>query len=132
MIVSKLKPWPEMETYLAADNNIFILGCNGCAQSSGTGGAAQVTKMKDMVETAGKIVTGTSVVDFLCQETLVASRLRPRTEECAARSAASVCWSLPAAFAPFRPVPSLCCPAPAAGLPTVNVSWTRKNPAAGS
>lgn len=81
MIVSKLKPWSEIETYLTVDNNIFILGCNGCAQSSGTGGAAQVAEMKYQVEASGKNVTGTSVVDFLCQETLVASRLRPRAQQ---------------------------------------------------
>jgi hypothetical protein len=81
MIVSKQKPWPELEGYIAGDNAVFILGCNGCAQSSGTGGAVQVAKMKEQIEAAGKKVTGTSVVDFLCQQTLVASRLRPRAEQ---------------------------------------------------
>ena len=83
MIVSKLKPWTEIKDYIENDNAIFVLGCNGCAQSSGTGGAEQVAKMKQQVETSGKHVTGTSVVDFLCQETLVASRLRPRTAQIA-------------------------------------------------
>jgi len=81
MIVSKLKPWAEIEGYIAGDRAVFVLGCNGCAQSSGTGGSEQVAKMKVQIEAAGKKVSGTSVVDFLCQETLVASRLRPRAEE---------------------------------------------------
>ncbi|TFG45830.1 MAG: 5,10-methylenetetrahydrofolate reductase [Dehalococcoidia bacterium] len=81
MIVSKLKPWSEIEKYISGDDTVFVLGCNGCAQSSGTGGAAEVAKMQEQIKSVGKSVSGTSVVDFLCQETLVASRLRPRAKQ---------------------------------------------------
>jgi len=66
---------------LEGENSIFILGCNGCAQASGTGGPEQVEEMKSKLEEAGKTVTGAMTIDFLCQKSLVKSRLRPRTEQ---------------------------------------------------
>jgi len=81
MIVSAQKPWEEILGYLEGESNIFILGCNGCAEASGTGGPAQVAEMQQKLEEAGKRVTGAMVIDFLCQRALVKSRLRPRTEQ---------------------------------------------------
>ncbi len=84
MIVSAQKPWEEILGYLEGDDSIFLLGCNGCAQASGSGGPEQVTEMKEKLEGVGKKVSGTMVIDFLCQKALVKSRLRPRTEQVAA------------------------------------------------
>ncbi len=81
MILSKQKPWEEILSYLDGENNIFILGCNGCAQASGTGGPAQIEEMKDKLEEIGKKVTGSAVIDFLCQKALVKSRLRTKVEQ---------------------------------------------------
>jgi len=81
MIVSAPKPWEEISGYLEGENNIFILGCNGCAEASGTGSPAQVAEMKQKLVAAGKKITGTMVIDFLCQKALVKSRLRPRVEQ---------------------------------------------------
>jgi hypothetical protein len=81
MILSEQKPWEEILDYLGEEDNIFILGCNGCAQSSGTGGPLQVDEMRKKLEEAGKKVTGAMVIDFLCQKALVKSRLRARTQE---------------------------------------------------
>ena len=83
MIVSAQKPWEEISGYLEGDSTIFILGCNGCAEASGSGGPAQVAGMKEKLEAAGKKVSGTMVIDFLCQKALVKSRLRARTAEVA-------------------------------------------------
>ena len=80
MILSKQKPWEEILNYLDGENNVFILGCNGCAQSSGTGGPVQVEEMKNKLEGIGKKITGTSVIDFLCEKALVKSRLRSKIE----------------------------------------------------
>ena len=80
MILSKQKPWEEILSYLDGENNVFILGCNGCAQSSGTGGPVQVEEMKNKLEGIGKKITGTSVIDFLCEKALVKSRLRSKIE----------------------------------------------------
>jgi len=81
MIVSEQKPLEEILGYLEGEKSVFILGCNGCAQSSGSGGPVQVTEMKQKLEEAGKKVTGTKVIDFLCEKALVKSALRGRIEE---------------------------------------------------
>ncbi|MFC1949121.1 methylenetetrahydrofolate reductase C-terminal domain-containing protein [Chloroflexota bacterium] len=81
MILSKQKPWEDITGFLDKEKNIFILGCNGCAQASETGGPEQVAEMKSKLEEAGKSVTGTMVVDFLCEKALVKSRLRNRIEQ---------------------------------------------------
>jgi len=81
MILSKQKPWEEISDYLDGENSIFILGCNGCAQASGTGGPEQVEEMKSKLEEAGKKITGSSVVDFLCEKALVKSKLRNKIEQ---------------------------------------------------
>jgi len=69
------------------DKTLFVLGCNGCAQSSGTGGKAQVEEAEQKLKEAGKKVTGSMVVDFLCQKALIKSRMRPRAVRIAATDA---------------------------------------------
>ena len=81
MIVSTQKPWDEILGYLEAENKIYILGCNGCADASGSGGPTQVAEMQQKLEETGKKITGAMTIDFLCQKALVKSRLRPRTEQ---------------------------------------------------
>jgi hypothetical protein len=76
MLRSEQKPFEEITGYLEGEDKIFIVGCDGCAQASGTGGMPQVLEMKERLEQEGKTITGYSVVDFLCQKALVASRLR--------------------------------------------------------
>ncbi len=84
MILSEQKPFEEILGYLEGEKIIFILGCNGCAQSSGSGGPVQVEEMKKRLIEAGKKVTGTKVIDFLCEKALVKSGLRGRVAEVAA------------------------------------------------
>lgn len=87
MILSEQKPFAEIQKYLSDDNSIFVLGCNGCAEASGTGGPVQVEEMKLKLTGIGKKVTGTTVIDFLCQKSLVKSRLKPRLEQIRAADA---------------------------------------------
>ena len=84
MILSEQKPFEEILGYLDGEKSVFILGCNGCAQSSGSGGPIQVEEMKKKLEEAGKKVTGTKVIDFLCEKALVKSGLRGRVDQVAA------------------------------------------------
>jgi len=84
MILSEQKPFEEITGFLGAEKSIFILGCNGCAQSSGSGGPKQVAEMKDKLTAAGKKVTGTKVIDFLCEKALVKSGLRGKIDQVAA------------------------------------------------
>ncbi|MBG7616937.1 MAG: methylenetetrahydrofolate reductase C-terminal domain-containing protein [Chloroflexi bacterium] len=82
MIVSQQKPWEKLKRYLEQDKGeIFVIGCNGCAQSSGSGGPAQVEEMVEKIKTTGKNVSGSITVDFLCQKALVKNRLKPRREQ---------------------------------------------------
>ncbi len=90
MIYSEQKPFEEILGYLEGQNNVFVLGCNGCAQSSGSGGPVQVAEMKQKLEEAGKKVTGTKVIDFLCEKALVKSGLRGKIDEVKAADAVLV------------------------------------------
>lgn len=75
MIISEQKPLPEILKSLEGEQNIFLVGCKGCAEACHTGGEAQVREMKQKLEEQGKKVVGYSVVDFLCDKALVKFRL---------------------------------------------------------
>ena len=81
MIVSELKPLPAILGYLDGEQNIFILGCRGCAEASKTGGEVQVLEMKQRLEGAGKRVVGHTVADFLCDKALVKMKLYAHEQE---------------------------------------------------
>ena len=87
MIISKPKQWPDILKYTKNDKTLFVIGCNGCAQSSGTGGSEQVEEATKKLKEAGKKISGSMVIDFLCQKALVKSRLRPRSEQLKAADA---------------------------------------------
>jgi len=90
MIYSEQKNFDEIITCLEKDNSVFVLGCNGCAQSSGSGGPKQVEEMKQKLEAAGKKVTGAKVIDFLCEKALVKSDLKGRIDQLKAADAVLV------------------------------------------
>jgi hypothetical protein len=87
MIVSEQKPFEEIMGFIGREKNIFILGCNGCAQSSGSGGPAQVEEMKQKLTDAGKNITGVKVAAFLCEKALVKTELRGRIDQVKAADA---------------------------------------------
>lgn len=75
MIFTENKPIDEVLESLGEEKNIFLLACNGCAEVWETGGEKALLAMKAELEKAGKNVTGTALVDFLCNKVLVATRL---------------------------------------------------------
>ena len=75
MIISELKPFEDISKYLANENKVFLLGCNGCAAVCHTGDMAQVVEMKKKLESIGKTVTGYKVIDFLCDKALIKAGL---------------------------------------------------------
>jgi len=81
MIISELKPLPEILGYLDKDKKLFLVGCKGCAEVCHTGDEPQVLEMKQKLEKEGKKVTGHCVVDFLCDKALVKTRLLPHEDE---------------------------------------------------
>jgi len=75
MIYSEQKPWEEIESYLRRDEKLFVLGCGGCAAASGSGGEDQVEELSEKLVENGWQVTGTRVIEFLCNKGLVGMRL---------------------------------------------------------
>ncbi len=80
MLVTELKPEDEVLESLEEDAAVFVVGCNGCASACETGGAEHLPAVEQMLEKAGKTVSGSTAVDFLCDKSLVRSRLRPFTD----------------------------------------------------
>jgi hypothetical protein len=81
MILSEQKPFDEIIAYLEKDRSVFVMGCKGCAESSGSGGPKQVEEMKKKLADAGKKVTGGKAVDFLCGKALIKSELKGKIEQ---------------------------------------------------
>lgn len=71
MLITEQKPIQEIMLFLDGDNNIFLVGCNGCAEGCKSGGEAQVIEMRQKLEQSGKKIVGQSVVDALCNQPLV-------------------------------------------------------------
>ncbi|MHC4617011.1 MAG: methylenetetrahydrofolate reductase C-terminal domain-containing protein [Planctomycetota bacterium] len=81
MLFTKDKPLDEVLESLGAEKTIFLLACNGCAEACQTGGQEALSAMNTEVEKAGKKVTGTCLVDFLCNKVLVTTRLAREMEK---------------------------------------------------
>ena len=75
MLFTQNKPTEEVLESLGEEKKIFLLACNGCAEVCETGGEKALSAMKAKLEKAGKNLTGTALVDFLCNKVLVAARL---------------------------------------------------------
>jgi len=81
MLISELKPQEEILGFLEGKENLFLVGCSGCAEVCETGGDAQVKWMEEELGKAGKKITGKVSVDFLCSKALAGVRLRRRIQE---------------------------------------------------
>jgi len=78
MILTEQKPLSEVIENLKDEKKIFILSCGGCPEGADTGGAVAINNMKKELEKEGKIITGTMIIDFLCQKSLIRSRIRTK------------------------------------------------------
>jgi hypothetical protein len=77
MLVTVRKPIEEIVGFLEGEDTVFLLGCNGCAAASGTGGEPEIAELKAELKAHGIDVTGTKVIDFLCQKALIRTGLAP-------------------------------------------------------
>jgi len=84
MLISKQKPLEEILSYLEGDKSVFVVGCKGCAEGWASGGEKQVGGMKATLQEKGKTVTGSVVIDMLCDATLTRLKLRAYRKEIAA------------------------------------------------
>ena len=75
MLFTENKPIEEILNSLGKEKNIFLLVCNGCAEACETGGEKALSAMKADLQKAGKNVTGTALIDFICNKILVVIKL---------------------------------------------------------
>jgi len=66
MIITKKKDIKEVLKYLEGQKNIFIVGCGECSTTCKTGGEAEVKAVKELLEKAGKSVTGYTIPSAPC------------------------------------------------------------------
>jgi len=83
MLISEQKPLEEILSYLEGDKSVFLIGCKGCAEGWGSGGEKQVAEMKNTLQERGKAVSGSVVVDMLCDSALTKLELRAYKKEIA-------------------------------------------------
>jgi hypothetical protein len=72
MIISQQKPGDELLASLKEYNRIFLVGCGECATACKSGGEPEILKMKQDLEAAGKIITGSCIPSAPC----VAAKLK--------------------------------------------------------
>ncbi len=80
MLVTKRKPIDEILGFLAGEKAVFLLGCDGCAAASGTGGKTELLELKETLNEHELDVVGWKVIDFLCQKALIRTGLRPHAD----------------------------------------------------
>lgn len=80
MLISEQKPLEEILSLLNGEKAVFLIGCKGCAEGCESGGEQQVTEMKQRLEAQGKTVTGCSVIDMVCNDSLTRRKLKAHRE----------------------------------------------------
>ena len=71
MLVSQQKPIEEILQMVEGEKNVFLVGCNGCAEVCETGGEKACGELKAQLEQSGVAVSGFCNVDFMCNKLLV-------------------------------------------------------------
>ncbi|MGE4358084.1 MAG: methylenetetrahydrofolate reductase C-terminal domain-containing protein, partial [Candidatus Omnitrophota bacterium] len=66
MIISQLKPWEEIKSYLKKGEKLFIVGCGECSTTCKAGGEKEVLETKDKLEKEGFFVTGYTIPKSPC------------------------------------------------------------------
>jgi len=91
MLVTERKPIDELMGFLGEEKSVFLLGCDGCAAASGTGGEPELAQLTQELTDRGVAVVGRKVVEFLCQKALIRAALRPMKGEVDAADSVVVC-----------------------------------------
>ncbi len=64
--ITRAKPMEAVLRGLGGYERVFIAGCGTCATTCRTGGVEEVAAMREALEKAGKLVTGTLVIPTAC------------------------------------------------------------------
>ena len=75
MNATERKPKKDVLEYLKDAQRVFILGCQGCPVGCEVGGKPWLDEMAALVAGAGKEVTGSALIDMICNKALVGIRL---------------------------------------------------------
>ena len=75
MNATERKPTEEIVQALEDAGKVFILGCQGCPIGCQTGGEPWVEEMTAALEGAGKQVTGSALLDMICNKAVVGIKL---------------------------------------------------------
>lgn len=77
MIVSIPKPLEEVLAWLHEEHNLFLMGCGLCATICQSGGERQVAALHKQLESNGKHIKGSMVLETGCNAREVKRALRP-------------------------------------------------------
>jgi len=75
MNATERKPIEEITKSLEGVDRVFILGCQGCPLGCDTGGQPWVDEMTGVLEGAGKTITGSALIDMICNKAVVGIKL---------------------------------------------------------
>jgi hypothetical protein len=75
MIASELKPMEEILGYLAGEDEVFLVACDGCSTGCQVSDPAHVAELTRALEANGKSVVGSARVEMTCNAGLVALML---------------------------------------------------------
>ena len=76
-----LKPEQELAAVLADRDNLFVIACNKCFKTYSADTEPELAAFEKFAADQGKTVTGSIRVDFLCNQTQTARKLRDRIPE---------------------------------------------------
>lgn len=81
MIISQQKPFADILAVLGESRAVFLVGCAKCATVCKSGGEEEVWQMQEALTAAGKIVTGSVIIDEACHMLRVSRDLRGRQQQ---------------------------------------------------
>jgi len=90
MNATEPKPVEEIIQSLANAGSVFIVGCTGCPVGCDVGGPKWVDQMAAALTGAGKTVTGSGLLELLCNKALVGIKLGRMVEQVMAADAVLV------------------------------------------
>lgn len=80
MIITKKKEFSKILEYLQGRTNIYLIGCNSCAEQCETGGEKEIKAMAELLKQHGKKVVGFTLPDEACYTMLTKKAFRENQE----------------------------------------------------
>jgi ferredoxin len=80
MIISQQKPFADILSALGESRAVFLVGCAKCATVCKSGGEEEIWQMQEALQAAGKIVTGSVIIDEACHMLRVGRDLRSKQQ----------------------------------------------------